>query len=143
MTIDRAGLTADLALRYNLLLTEAGLAATDTEGGVGPVLVRVQTIATDQPNLVSSTIGLIARYIALDVITERLATRMDTTTPDGSFRLNQLFTNAKALRDSLGATVGWIVLGDLTSGATSQIVTISAPYLNDPHATNGEWGGRW
>ena len=139
--IDRAGITAELSYRYELLLAQAGIAATDTSGTtLKPVLDQVQRIADDNTDLSGDTLTTLARYLLLDRIVERLGTQFDLSTPtDGSMKLNQLYTNAKQLKESLEAVIGWLALSDAAASAAGQLVTVTAPYLNDPCAGGETW----
>lgn len=138
--IDRAGITADLSYRYELLLAQAGIAATDTTGTtLKPVLDQVQRIADANADLSGDTLTTLARYLLLDRIVERLGTQFDVATSGDSYKLNQLYTNAKQLKESLESVIGWLALGDLTGAAAGQLVTITAPYLNDPHEEGASW----
>ena len=138
MAFDRAATLTELNSRYSLLLSQAGIAATDTADGLKPPLDDTARIATANPALAQATLTALARYLTLDRIVERLAAQFDVTTKGDSYKLNQLYTNAKALRDSLEQTVGWLALAD--TAAAPPIVTVTAPYLSGGVATGDEFG---
>jgi hypothetical protein len=107
--MDRAALTVFLATEYDSLLAGAGIAPTDTPDGLTPVLDNVAAIVDAYPDLVSRWHRELARYYALDRIVNRLGTKVDISTGGDSYKLNQKFTNPKALRDEAKRTVAWLV----------------------------------
>lgn len=127
--MDRSALAAFIATDLDALLAEAGIATTDTPDGLAPILDVVELAAP--PDLPVTWYGPLGRYVALDRIVTRLAAQMDVSVSGDSYRLSQLFTQAKALRDEARAQVAWIVTpampvpDDQASGG----VTIEMPYL--------------
>lgn len=134
--MDRAGLAAWLTLRLNTLLAAAGIASTDTEDGLAPVLDDLEVRLAGTPDLQVAWHQPLARYVALEWIVDRLGSKMDVTTGGDSFRLNQQFANAKALRDDARAAVAWIIDGSgSVQGISSGPVTIDLNFLTG--------GGSW
>jgi hypothetical protein len=105
--MDRSELAAFIATDLDALLVEAGIASTDTPDGLGPILDAVEAVAP--VDLLPTWLPPLGRYMALDRIVTRLAAQMDVSLSGDSYRLSQLFTQAKALRDEAKASVSWIV----------------------------------
>lgn len=110
MAIDRVTLTTYLTTRYGPIALEAGLTTEDEAAGWGPALDAVQATVDLAVTLSPIWYEPLARYYALDLIVARLAANMDVTLTSGaSYRLQQLYKNARELLDSERVTVGWIV----------------------------------
>lgn len=129
--MDRAALATFIATDLDALLAEAEIAATDTPDGLASILDTVEHITAGNASVGEAWHRPLARYVALERIVTRLAAQMDTTIGGDSYRLSQLFTQAKALRDEARALVGWIIEpAQPGSGGTSGgPVVIDMPYL--------------
>lgn len=135
--IDRVATTNDLVYRYGELLDDTGIARTDTTDGLSPILDEVDVLSLDNPALTDAVLADVARYKTLDVIVGRLAVAINTSDAEGSYQVNQEYTNAKALRDSYYSTVSWALASTPTIAETGgnepgTIITISHPTTVDP-----------
>lgn len=141
MAIDRTVLTGFLAIEYDMLLAEAGIAATDTPANLGPVLDAVEQLDALDPDLSPLWLQPLARYFTLKRIVNRLAVNMDISISGDSYRLNQIFANAKSLLSEAKAQVSWIV--DPVQPGTSgygDITVVELPFLTGTIASDyGSW----
>ncbi len=141
MAIDSAALVGYLAIEYDTLLAEAGIATTDTSENLGPVLDAVEQLDALNPDLSPLWIYPLARYFTLKRIVNRLAVNMDVSISGDSYRLNQIFANAKSLLSEARAQVAWIV--DPVPPGTSgygDITVVELPFLTGTIASEyGSW----
>lgn len=140
MSWDRAVSLTDLTYRYGPLLGAATIPATDTADGLGPVLDQVAALEAENATYVPNLLNIIARYLALDLICDRLAAKFDVAGDGDSYKLSQQFAAAVKLRDSLKAQVGWAVdVSGTSEGAddlgVGQVVTVSSPFLVEGYPT--------
>jgi hypothetical protein len=142
MAIDRTTLTGFLAIEYDTLLVEAGIAGTDTPANLGPVLDAVDQLVVLSDPLSPLWLQPLARYFTLKRIVNRLAVNMDVSISGDSYRLNQIFANAKSLLSEAKAQVAWIV-DPVQPGEASDygdITVVEMPFLTGTIASEyGSW----
>lgn len=136
--LDRVAATDDLVYRYGDLLDDTNITRDDTVSGLAPILDEVDQLAYDNPALTDAVLADVARYKTLDVIVGRLATSINTSDAEGSYQVNQEYTNAKALRDSYYTMVSWALastptVAEIGGNEPGTIITISHPTNVDPN----------
>ena len=144
---ERTDALDELTQRYGPWLDLASIARTDTIDGVTLVLDEVADATGDDGDALTDQVWrLFNRYLALDYICGRLGALFDVSRDNKSYALSKAYAQASAERDKMRARLdalapGLIAYGVITTAA-NEIVTITAPYLNDPWATaSGEWSG--
>jgi hypothetical protein len=137
--VDRDALADYLAMEYDALLAEAGIALTDTDDGLGPILDAVEALVSLLVDLSPVWYQPLARYFALTRIMNRLAVNMNVSVSGDSFSLQQQFTNAKALRDEAYGMVAWLVSPLPDTSGVGDVVTIEMPYLTAYEEGDSAW----
>jgi hypothetical protein len=141
--VTRADAVAAIAAELSSLLTSAGMAATDTTGNLKePIDRALRTLGYAASELATATpdddAGLLALaiYETLTTIVARLAASFDIATSDGSsYRLQQVFANAKTVLEQAAATVTGLYGSVAASGG---VVNVDLGFLqNDDWALDG------
>ncbi len=138
--MDRAALLAHLLAWYPEAIEEAGFEPLDSPAGLEAILNAVEDIVADQPTLQSRWYKPLAEYFLLTRLENAFLIKFDVTLGDneGSYRLNQLFTNIQKDLDRLRGQVGWIVDPDDGDGFFGGSVTMRSRFLVGD-ASGSEW----
>src|SRR5690349_21715701 len=138
----RADAVAAIAAELSSLLTSAGMAAADTTGNLKePIDRALRTLGYAASELATATpdddAGFLALaiYESLKTIVARLAANFDIATAGDSYRLQQVFANAKSVLEQAAATVAGLYGSATASGG---IVNVDLGFLqNDDWALDG------
>ena len=138
----RADAVAAIAAELSSLLTSAGMAAADTTGNLKePIDRALRTLGYAASELATATpdddAGFLALaiYESLKTIVARLAANFDIATAGDSYRLQQVFANAKSVLEQAAATVAGLYGSAVASGG---IVNVDLGFLqNDDWALDG------
>lgn len=134
MVVDRASLTTYLSRKYGVLLAEIGLAATDTDDGLGPIIDDVTLVVDAHDSLSEAWHEPLGRYYTLQQAVDTLAVDMDVSISGDSYKLDQQFKHVMVLLENERRTVSWLTGPDAIDPDTFGdlgVVTITSDYLTD------------